>query len=137
MTKKYNQLLKSCGLTQLIDEPTRKSDKTESLLDHILVNTPDKVIQSGVLEKAISDDDMIYCTRKHQKIKTGQHNSIKIRSMEKHTKEAFLKKLGEIEFPNYSYFDCVNDAYNNFLTKIMDVIDQIAPTKEIRIKGNS
>ena len=137
MTKKYNQFLKSYGLTQLIDEATRKTDKTQSLLDHILVNTPDKVSQSGVLEKAISDHDMIYCTRKHQKIKSGQHNSIKLRSMKTYTKESFVDKLGEIEFPNYSNFECVNKAYSNFLTKIMDVIDKIAPFKEIRIKGNS
>ena len=137
MTKKYNQFLKSYGLTQLIDEATRKTDKTASLLDHILVNTPDKVSQSGVLEKAISDHDMIYCTRKHQKIKSGQHNSIKLRSMKTYIKESLIEKLGEIEFPNYSNFECVNDAYNNFLTKVMDVIDKIAPLKEIRIKGNS
>ena len=137
LTKNYTQLLKSSGLTQLIDEPTRKTDTTESLLDHILVNTPDKISQSGVIEKAISDHDMFFCTRKHQKIKTGQHNSIKIRSMKNYTKESFLEKLGDVEFPDYSNFDCVNEAYSNFITKLMDVIDKIAPTKEIRIKGNS
>ena len=36
LTKNYTQLLKSSGLTQLIDEPTRKTDTTESILDHIL-----------------------------------------------------------------------------------------------------
>ena len=137
LTKNYTQLLKSSGLTQLIDEPTRKTDTTESLLDHILVNTADKISQSGVIEKAISDHDIIFCTRKHQKIKTGQHNSIKIRSMKNYTKESFLEKLGDVEFPDYSNFDCVNEAYSNFITKLMDVIDNIAPTKEIRIKGNS
>ena len=57
LTKNYNQLLKSNGLTQLINEPTRKTDATESLLDHILVNTPDKISQSGVIKKAISDHE--------------------------------------------------------------------------------
>ena len=86
LTKNYNQLLKSNGLTQLINEPTRKTDTTESLLDHILVNTPDKISQSGVIEKGISDHEFIFCTRKHQKIKSGQHNSIKIRSMKNYSK---------------------------------------------------
>ena len=63
LTKNYNQLLKSNSLTQLINEPTRKSNTTESLLDHILVNTPDKISQSGVIEKGISDHDIIFCTR--------------------------------------------------------------------------
>ena len=99
--------MKSNGLNQLIEEPTRKTDKTKSLLDHILVNTPDKISQFGIIERAISDHDMIYCTRKHNKLKSGQHNSIKIRSMKNYSKELFLEKLGEIEFTDYSAFDCV------------------------------
>ena len=60
----------------------------------------------------ISDHEIIFCTRKYQKIKSGQHNSIKIRSMKKYTKELFLQKLNEIEFPDYSIFRCVNEAYS-------------------------
>ena len=137
LTKNYNQLLKSNGLTQLINEPTRKTDATESLLDHILVNTPDKISQSGVIEKGISDHEIIFCTRKHQKFKSGQHNSIKIRSMKKYSKELFLEKLNEVEFPEYSNFQHVNEAYSDIITKLMVVIDNIAPIKEIRVKGNS
>ena len=129
LTKNYNQLLKSNGLTQLINEPTRKTDATESLLDHILVNTPDKISQSGVIEKGISDHEIIFCTRKHQKIKSGQHNSIKIRSMKNYSKELFLEKLNEIQFPDYSTFQHVNDAYSDIITKLMIVIDNIAPIK--------
>ena len=86
---------------------------------------------------AISDHDIIYCTRKHQKYKTGQHNPIKIRSMKNYSKEVLVQKLGEISFPDYNTFECVNTAYQDFISKIMDVIDIIAPLKEIRIKGNS
>ena len=57
--------------------------------------------------------------------------------MKNYTKESFLEKLGDLEFPDYSNFNCVSEAYSNFTTKLMDVIDKIAPTKEIRIKGNS
>ena len=71
LTKKYVAFLQTFGLTQLIKEPTRITDKTATLLDHILVNTADKISQSGVLRKAISDHDIIYCTRKHQMTKTG------------------------------------------------------------------
>ena len=57
--------------------------------------------------------------------------------MKKYTKELFLQKLNEIEFPDYSIFQCVNEAYSDFITKLMGVIDNIAPVKEIRVKGNS
>ena len=74
--KKYST---SLHLTKNI--PTRITDTTESLLDHILVNTSNKISQSGVISKGISDHDMIFCTWKHYKDKSGKHNSIKIRSM--------------------------------------------------------
>ena len=47
------------------------------LLDHILVNTPNKISQSGVIEKDISDHEIVFYTRKHQKIKSEQHSFIK------------------------------------------------------------
>ena len=40
-------------------------------------------------------------------------------------------------FPDYSVFQCVNETYSDFTTKLMGVIDNIAPIKEIRVKGNS
>merc|ERR1712226_1168023 len=42
LTKNYSQLLKTNGLKQIINIPTRITDTTESLLDHILVNTSNK-----------------------------------------------------------------------------------------------
>ena len=137
LTKKYVEFLRTYGLTQIIQEPTRTTDKTATLLDHILVNTSDKITQSGVLSKALSDHDIIYCTRKHQATKTGRHNSISLRSLKNYTKDIFLEKLRETEFPNYKNFACINDAYQNFLDKIMTVIDKVAPLMEIRIKGSS
>jgi len=137
LTKKYVELVRTFGLTQLIEEPTRTTDKTSSLLDHILVNTPSKVSQSGVLNKCLSDHDIIYMTRKHQNIKIGQHNTIKIRSMKNYTKELFIQKLGEVQFPDYSTFENVNAAYADLVSKFMSVIDNIAPLKQIRLKTNT
>ena len=67
LTKNYSQLLKTNGLKQIINNPTRITDTTESLLDHILVDRPNKISQSGVISKGFFDHDLIYCTRKHSK----------------------------------------------------------------------
>ena len=48
-----------------------------------------------------------------------------------------MEKLNEINFPDYSKFETVNDAYSDFVGKVTSVIDQIAPMKEIRVKNNS
>ena len=134
LTKKYVELIRTFGLTQIIEDPTRTTDSTSSLLDHILVNTPSKVTQSGVLNKCISDHDLIYMTRKHVNVKIGQHNTIKIRSMKNYSKELFNQKLSEVQFPDYSSFENVNEAYADLSSKLIGVIDSIAPLKQIRLK---
>ena len=137
LTKKYIELIRTFGLSQIIEEPTRITDKTSTLLDHILVNTPSKVTQSGVLNNCLSDHNFVYMTRKQQTIKTGKHNTINIRSMKNYTKDLLIQKMSEIKFPNYSYFKNVNDAYQDLLNKFMNVIDKIAPLRQIRVKSNS
>ena len=57
--------------------------------------------------------------------------------MKNYSKEVFLQKLSEISFPNYTNFECVSAAYEDFVNKLLGVIDMVAPLKEMRIKGNS
>ena len=49
----------------------------------------------------------------------------------------FLDKLKKTNFPDYSNFKDIKDAYSDFTVKVTSVIDKIAPTKEIRVKNNS
>ena len=56
--------------------------------------------------------------------------------MKNYSKELFLEELSKLAFPDYSTFQCVNTAYSDFISKLMTVIDKIAPIKEIRVKGN-
>ena len=76
-------------------------------------------------------------TRKHVNIKIGQHNTIKIRSMKNYSNELFNQKLSEVQFPDYSRFENVNEAYADPSSKLIGVIDSIAPLKQIRLKTNT
>ena len=42
-----------------------------------------------------------------------------------------------MKFPNYENFININEAYSNFIQKLTSVIDEIAPCKTRRVKGNS
>ena len=75
--KKYTEFCALHGLTQIIKKPTRITEKTSTLLDHILVNSKDKISQSGVIDLGLSDHQMIYCTRKTLRPKTGEKTLIK------------------------------------------------------------
>ena len=57
--------------------------------------------------------------------------------MKNYSQTLFQDKLKKANFPDYSEFKNINDAYSDFTGKVTSVIDEIAPTKEIRVKNNS
>ena len=57
--RKYTEFCALQGLTQIIKKPTRVTEKTSSLLDHILVNSKDKISQSGVIDLGLSHHQLI------------------------------------------------------------------------------
>ena len=49
----------------------------------------------------------------------------------------FVEGLRKVHFLNYESFSNIDAAYTDFLNKLMKVIDEIAPSKEIRIKNSN
>ena len=49
----------------------------------------------------------------------------------------FLEALRKLNFANYELFDDTDTAYKNFIQNIMAVTDNLAPSKNKRIKGTS
>ena len=69
--KNYHQFSTMHGLKQLIQSPTRVTCSTSTLTDHILTSAPSRVSQKGVINVGVSDHQLIFCTRKISRIKTG------------------------------------------------------------------
>ena len=125
------------GLKQFIESPTRITCSSSSIIDHVLASFPDRVTQQGILNVGLSDHQLIYCTRKITRIKRGRHKQITFRSFKNHTIDGYQKALVDINLPEYKKFDNVNDAYSNFIQKLMEVIGKVASVKSKRIKRNS
>ena len=62
---------------------------------------------------------------------------IRCRSLKNYSTDIYEEALGRVDFPNYHNFENINDAYSNFIQKVMGVIDLVAPIKSRRIKENS
>ena len=135
--KKYFQFCSLYGLEQLTKSPTRVKLSTSSLIDHILTTFSERVSQQGIIDVALFDDQLIYCTRKFSRSKVGTHKQITFRSLKNYTAEACREGLGKVYIPNYENFSDVNKTYENFIQKLMSVIDKLAPFKTKRVKGNS
>ena len=64
--KKLNFLIKSNGLSQLITQTTRNTDKSKSLLDIILTNSK-YISEAGILDHFISDHQPVYVVKKKKR----------------------------------------------------------------------
>ena len=60
----------------------------------------------------------------------NKHKTIKTRSLKKYTAENFCAKLNDVNFPNYSEFVDVNNAFVDFSDKLMQAVDAIAPYRQ-------
>ena len=137
LLSKYKEMCQQFSLKELIKDATRITSTTSSLLDHILTNCDKKVSQKGVIDVGISDHQLIFCTRKILRVKANMHNQVRVRSLKKYSPEIYVDELRKINFPNYSIFSDVNVAYSDLVEKLKNVIDKVAPLKEVRIKNNT
>ena len=62
-TKHLTKLLQTYNFTQLVDEPTRTTMDTETLIDHVITKRPDANLEYGVITCGISDHHVVYVTR--------------------------------------------------------------------------
>ena len=133
--KRYKEFCFLNGLKQLLTLPTRIPKNSTSVLDHVLTDSADRISQFGVVDTGLSDHQLIYCTKKITHTKSNVHKYIKTRSLKNYSQTLFLDKVKKTNFPDYSNFKDVNDAYSDFTGKVTSVINEIAPTEEIRVKN--
>ena len=135
--KENRGILTGNTMCQLIKEPTRVTDRTATLLDHILVSREDVIQQSGVVPICISDHELIYCTRKITHQRFGGHVTIRSRSLKHYSKDLLLESLNKTDWvPVLSCLD-TNVAWQTFESCMKTIVDSLAPQKQRRIKSNS
>ncbi len=122
------------NLTQLINEPTRVTNKTSSLLDWILVSHPDRIIKSGVMSDRFSNHSIIYCIWKI-KLPKSPPKLIRIRQYRKMDPELFCNDLININWDRFQLIPNVQDAWDYFFTEYNKVLDRHAPWKMVKVRG--
>ena len=97
--KHINRIYRKHNLSQLIDEPTRTTSDTCTIIDHIVTNKPTCVSESGVILCAISDHDVTFAIRRARlpKIK-NQPKIIRVRKYNKFDNETFRNDLKNMNF---------------------------------------
>ena len=103
------------------NSPTCITCRNASLIDHILASIPSWISQHGDVNVGVYDHQLIYCTRKMNKLITwGGHKHISFHSFKKYSVDAYNDALKKVNFPNYELFNSVNEAHLNFFQKDKD-----------------
>ena len=127
--KNYTEFCSKYGFKELIKGSTRTTRITSTLIDHIL--------QSGIIDTAVSDHSMVYCTGKISREKYNKQKEIIFRSLKNYSVDVYKEALDKVSISNYDNFDNPEIAYSDFISKLESVINVLAPIKTVRIKNNT
>ena len=126
--KMLQEIMQLYQLTQIIDDPTRVTKSTKSILDVCITSSPDKIIQSGVVHLGISDHSLIYATRKLNSVINSQ-NSVEFRNFRKFNVESFLSDLYMLPWVELDCKQNVDEMWECWKTLFLQVLDKHAPKR--------
>ena len=121
-------------IKQIINEPTRITEHSKTLIDLIFVNIEHRIVQSGVIHTSLSDHSLVYCVMKGG-IPKVPPRKIEYRSFKNYNKEAFVNDLNQVPWSVISGVESVDDKVLLWDRLFSEVADQHAPLKFKRVKG--
>ena len=113
-TSDYLDNLFSHGFLPVISKPTRVSNSSATLIDHIYTNDITSSYHSGIIINDVADHFGTFCIFQR---KTKPKKSIKFmkRSFSKQNMNNLYSKLQETDFSAVLNIDCPHLAYNKFM----------------------
>ena len=132
-TTKYKDCLHTLPLQQLVKDPTRLTDRTRTLIDHINVNHTEMYYTAGSSELGISDHSLVYTVRKKYK-EDNETFYVWTRSNREYDKKRFRTEVERTCWDFVTSLGNVDKALEAFTCKLNQIIDKFAPNKWINAK---
>ena len=122
------------NLTQLVKEPTRVTERSQTLIDIVLTTNMNIVNSCEVKSSTISDHSLVCVTLKFKAAKP-RCSYITARSYKNYTHTKFIDDLASAPFHIANIFDDLDDQVHVFSSLFLDVLNDHAPIKRIKIKS--
>ena len=134
-TRLLNNITEIYDLTQLIQEATRITENTSTLLDVIYTNCPNKIVCSGVSHIGISDHSLVFTYRKvsADPPKRG-HSTISYRKLGKFNSADFCSDIAQHDWGSIDQLNNPNDMWVKWKEMFLECIDRHAPLKSKRVR---
>ena len=98
-TKHIERIHSTDQFKQMINEATRITSDTKTLIDHVSTNKPDRVSSSGIISCGISDHDAVYLVRSMRMPKLRRDpKTVTIRKFRRFDLDAFKSDLQGVHF---------------------------------------
>ena len=125
--------MKQLRLEQLITSPTRITNLSNTVIDHIWCNNSELYAYRGVIDTGLSDHSLIFCARKKAKI-SREKQIIEIRSRRHFDELAFAKDVADIDWTPVLTEPDIDTATCLFQLLFMDIVNKHMPVKRIRAR---
>ncbi|PFX18039.1 hypothetical protein AWC38_SpisGene17611 [Stylophora pistillata] len=112
-----------------ITEPTRITEKRQSLIDVILASHPERFATSGNLHLGVSYHDLVFAVRK-PKIPRPNAREIEYRSMKNLDVKELLEELTRVPWDSAYTFEDVADLWDHWAKLYCEVLNKRAPLKK-------
>ena len=120
------------NLTQLVEEPTRITEHSRTLIDVILTTTENNVKQTVTIPSSISDHDIVMSTLALKKCRS-KPTYVSVRSFRNYDKDAFCKDISNAPWSIIENLKDVNESLNGFDSLFNEILDQHAPIKKVKV----
>ena len=129
-TEDYLDMLFDNNLLPIITKPTRLTEHTATLIDHIYTNSPLPYMTSGILTVDISDHLPVFCVMKSQieRTDTKEYN----KDYSKFKKELFLNDINSINWEEIFKPDKnLHKKTQNMIDSLSNIVNKHVPMKRV------
>jgi hypothetical protein len=134
--KILKSLLLQHNFSQLIQTATRITNKSKTLIDLIITNSPDKQVQSGVITTGIADHELIFTVRAKVKEHKSAGKVINVRSIKKINHDLINQFIDSGPWWCFELNKNVDKCFEICNSIIKIAFDKFSPTKTVRVKAN-
>lgn len=135
-TRKLKSIFQSMNMTQIVNEPTRATRESQTLLDIVCTSQPQNITSVKVVNSALSDHDITAFVRKLNSPKF-KPQTVQCRNYSKNCAARFNDELSSVSWDNVGECQDVNDAWLNFRTSFSRVVDKHTPQIEKKFRGRN
>ena len=136
MAEQLSQRILPCGVVQLVRGVTRSwPGQTDSTLDLIFTNYPEKISETRALVRGYSDHRLILATRFTKNI-CERDRYTKKRSYKNFDEHSFIQKIRDLSMLDVYLCQDAGEAADLLTGKLNSVLDNMAPVRKIQTRTN-